>query len=173
MLSHSSPIPCFIHGHSCCSTRLGFLHVLSPCCMNSPINPSHPDACRDSSHTSTPHSELYKMHSNIPTLEYFGMILHEGLISVLCFPPQVNMDLWFFLLLLGSGLISVGANNVTTGKLCSSSLFNPIFRIKGVGMCSVSHSFCPPCSCNINCWKEADGLQVLINGAHRFSSEKY
>ncbi|XP_027765225.1 receptor-type tyrosine-protein phosphatase alpha [Empidonax traillii] len=28
---------------------------------------------------------------------------------------KVNMDLWFFLLLLGSGLISVGANNVTTG----------------------------------------------------------
>ncbi|XP_023782398.1 receptor-type tyrosine-protein phosphatase alpha-like isoform X1 [Cyanistes caeruleus] len=27
---------------------------------------------------------------------------------------KVNMDLWFFLLLLGSGLISVGANNVTT-----------------------------------------------------------
>ncbi|XP_008932872.2 receptor-type tyrosine-protein phosphatase alpha isoform X1 [Manacus vitellinus] len=30
-------------------------------------------------------------------------------------PFKVNMDLWFFLLLLGSGLISVGANNVTTG----------------------------------------------------------
>ncbi|KAJ7398852.1 hypothetical protein BTVI_121069 [Pitangus sulphuratus] len=29
--------------------------------------------------------------------------------------PKVNMDLWFFLLLLGSGLISVGANNVTAG----------------------------------------------------------
>ncbi|KAK2510764.1 Ptpra [Columba guinea] len=27
---------------------------------------------------------------------------------------KVNMDLWFFLLLLGSGLISIGANNVTT-----------------------------------------------------------
>uniref|UniRef100_G3UT10 Receptor-type tyrosine-protein phosphatase alpha n=2 Tax=Meleagris gallopavo TaxID=9103 RepID=G3UT10_MELGA len=27
---------------------------------------------------------------------------------------QVNMDLWFFVILLGSGLISVGANNVTT-----------------------------------------------------------
>ncbi|XP_039580366.1 receptor-type tyrosine-protein phosphatase alpha [Passer montanus] len=27
---------------------------------------------------------------------------------------KVNMDLWFFLLLLGSGLISVGANNITT-----------------------------------------------------------
>lgn len=42
------------------------------------------------------------------------------------------MDLWFFLLLLGSGLISVGANNNTAGKLCSSSLCYPIFRIKGV-----------------------------------------
>lgn len=99
--------------------------------MNSPINPSPPDACRDSSHTSTPPSELYKMHSNVPTSDYFGMILHEAL-SVLCFPPQVNMDLWFFLLLLGSGLISVGANNNTAGKLCSSSLFYPIFRLKGV-----------------------------------------
>ncbi|POI32157.1 hypothetical protein CIB84_004090, partial [Bambusicola thoracicus] len=28
----------------------------------------------------------------------------------------VNMDLWFFVLLLGSGLISVGATNVTTGN---------------------------------------------------------
>lgn len=71
------------------------------------------------------------MHSNVPTSDYFGMILHEAL-SVLCFPPQVNMDLWFFLLLLGSGLISVGANNNTAGKLCSSSLFYPIFRLKGV-----------------------------------------
>lgn len=41
--------------------------------------------------------------------------------SSLIFFFQVNMDLWFFVLLLGSGLISVGAHNDTTGKPCSSS----------------------------------------------------
>lgn len=58
--------------------------------MNSPINPSHPEACRDSSHTFTPPSELHKMHSNVPTLDYFGMILHEALTkcSVLSSPGQ-------------------------------------------------------------------------------------
>ncbi|OXB75850.1 UNVERIFIED_CONTAM: hypothetical protein H355_009483 [Colinus virginianus] len=29
---------------------------------------------------------------------------------------KVNMDLWFFVLLLGSGLSGVGANNVTAGN---------------------------------------------------------
>lgn len=51
------------------------------------------------------------------------------------------MDLWFFLLLLGSGLISVGANNITTGKLCSSSLFYPILRIKRMSVNVLSVSF--------------------------------
>lgn len=39
------------------------------------------------------------------------------------------MDLWFFLLLLGSGLISIGANNVTTGK---QHPLSPLFRPKTV-----------------------------------------
>lgn len=54
------------------------------------------------------------------------------------------MDLWFFLLLLGSGLISVGANNITAGKLGSSSLLYPIFRIRGVRVNMLSVLFLLP-----------------------------
>lgn len=118
----------------CCVLHLGFIvaHWCVHCymnsllisfsrwgCMNIQINPSiHV-------HTVTPATRSLIPSSSMQQHPQCELVWDNS--SNKCFFcsfTQVNMDLWFFVLLLGSGLISVGATNVTTGKPC---LLSPLF----------------------------------------------